>query len=79
MTLELYYNTELGAVIDRNKYTRYTQYVSQYGFSILQYSFWRIIAPLVSDKKIFFMFLTISAYVKHVTGSGTGLFLAPGV
>ena len=36
MTLELYYNTELGAIIDRKKDTSVSQYVWQFWFSISQ-------------------------------------------
>ena len=45
MTLELYYNTELGlgAVIDR----MYRNMYRNTGFPISQYAFWRIIALLV--------------------------------
>ena len=50
MTIELYYNTELGAVIDRNKYTRCIGICIEIrGFpyrNISQYAFWRIFAPL---------------------------------
>ena len=45
MTLELYYNTEEGAVIDRNKDTRCIT-ICICGVSISQYAFWRIVAPL---------------------------------
>ena len=43
MTLELYYNTELGAVIDRNKDTRCTGFPYR---NISQFAFWYIVAPL---------------------------------
>ena len=48
MTLELYYNTELGAVIDRNKDTRCIAICIAIRFSISQYALWRIVAPLFS-------------------------------
>ena len=40
MTLELYYNTKL---VNTSK----QKYVLQYRFSISQYAFWRIVAPLL--------------------------------
>ena len=53
MTLELYHNTELGAVIDRNKDTRYIPIciaIRVFHIAIYrntsQYAFWRIVAPL---------------------------------
>ena len=47
LSIQAFGRRELEAVIDRNTDTRLSQYVSQYGFSISQYAFWRIVAPLL--------------------------------
>ena len=47
MTLELYYNTELGAVIDRNEDTRCIAICIAIRVFHIAICFWRIVAPLV--------------------------------
>ena len=47
MTLELYYNTELGAVLDRNEDTRCIAICIAIRFSISQNALRHIVAPLL--------------------------------